>query len=62
LEKKVKCPNCGKATSWEGNPFRPFCCEECKMADLHRWLTEEYLVVEELPFGGEVGEEDNPRP
>ncbi|WP_456395923.1 DNA gyrase inhibitor YacG [Desulfurobacterium sp.] len=45
--KKLKCPTCGKETEWENNPFRPFCSEKCKLADLHKWLTEEYTVIEE---------------
>jgi endogenous inhibitor of DNA gyrase (YacG/DUF329 family) len=53
--KKIKCPNCGKETFWENNPFRPFCSEECKLADLHKWLNEEYKLEEEL------GKEDNSR-
>ena len=24
--------------------WRPFCCERCKMADLGRWLGEDYRV------------------
>ncbi|WP_457568083.1 DNA gyrase inhibitor YacG [Desulfurobacterium sp.] len=44
--KKVKCPTCGRETEWENNPFRPFCSEKCKLADLHRWLTEEYALTE----------------
>ncbi|WP_297444694.1 DNA gyrase inhibitor YacG [Desulfurobacterium sp.] len=42
--KKIKCPICGKETEWENNPFRPFCSKKCKLADLHKWLTEEYVV------------------
>ena len=29
--------------------WRPFCSERCKMADLGRWLTEEYRVPVETP-------------
>ncbi|MEO2082593.1 MAG: DNA gyrase inhibitor YacG [Desulfurobacteriaceae bacterium] len=46
--RSVKCPNCGKPTKWEGNPFRPFCSEKCKLADLSKWLNEEYKVEEEI--------------
>jgi len=46
--KKIKCPNCGKETNWENNPFRPFCSEKCKLADLFKWLNEEYRVEEEI--------------
>ncbi len=51
---KVKCPNCGKETEYEGNPFRPFCSKECKLADLYRWMSEEVGI--ELP---EESEEDD---
>jgi len=27
--------------------WRPFCSERCKMADLGRWLREEYRVADE---------------
>ncbi|GAB6075469.1 DNA gyrase inhibitor YacG [Desulfurobacterium crinifex] len=57
--KKVKCPNCGKETTWENNPFRPFCSEKCKLADLSKWLNEEYALVSEEPV---VEEETDSRP
>jgi endogenous inhibitor of DNA gyrase (YacG/DUF329 family) len=43
---KVKCPICKKLTQWEGNPYRPFCSKECKLADLYGWLNEEYSIKE----------------
>ena len=42
---QVKCPECGKKVEWEGNPFRPFCCERCKNIDLAAWATGEYRVA-----------------
>lgn len=42
---KVECPNCKKSVEWsESNPFRPFCCERCKLIDLGAWANEEYRV------------------
>lgn len=38
------CPNCGKPARWEKNPDRPFCSERCRMIDLGRWSSEEYVV------------------
>jgi endogenous inhibitor of DNA gyrase (YacG/DUF329 family) len=59
--KRVKCPNCGKITNWENNPYRPFCSEKCKLADLSRWLNEEYTIsVEESSL--EEDHENNPSP
>ena len=44
----VNCPTCGKGTLYEGNEFRPFCSERCKLIDFGAWASEEYsLPVEE---------------
>ena len=40
----MKCPTCNKSVPWEDNPFRPFCCERCKLVDLGKWVSEEYRV------------------
>jgi len=41
---KVRCPVCKKKTSWENNPYRPFCSKECKLADLYHWINEDYRI------------------
>jgi len=48
---KARCPRCGKEVKWEGNPFKPFCSERCKLIDLGRWMDEEYRIPseEEVP-------------
>lgn len=44
----VKCPICKTSTPYEGNEFRPFCSERCKLLDFGAWIDEEYaLPVEE---------------
>ena len=48
--KKVRCPQCGKLTRWEGNPYRPFCSEHCQLIDLGQWLSEGYRL--EVPPEG----------
>ncbi len=41
----VDCPTCGKKSAWTtDNPFRPFCCERCKLIDLGAWANEEYQI------------------
>jgi uncharacterized protein len=41
----VKCPHCGKTVSWTAEfPFRPFCCERCKLIDLGEWAMEEKVI------------------
>jgi hypothetical protein len=41
----MRCPICKKSVTWEGNPFRPFCSERCKLIDLDNWLGERYRVA-----------------
>ena len=40
----MRCPICKQSLTWEGNPFRPFCSERCKLLDLDNWLGERYRV------------------
>jgi endogenous inhibitor of DNA gyrase (YacG/DUF329 family) len=35
------------------DPFRPFCSERCKMADLGRWLEGDYAVPTSDKRGGD---------
>ncbi len=41
---KIRCPICREFTTWEENPYRPFCSERCKLIDLGAWASEEYKV------------------
>jgi len=40
----VRCPRCGAACEWAGNPQRPFCSLRCRLIDLGAWLDERYRV------------------
>ncbi|TYP00303.1 hypothetical protein EDC39_101469 [Geothermobacter ehrlichii] len=40
----VRCPSCGKKTSYYGNPQRPFCSERCRNLDLGAWADESYRI------------------
>jgi endogenous inhibitor of DNA gyrase (YacG/DUF329 family) len=40
--------------------WRPFCSERCKLADLDRWLSEEYRVPDEEPPAGDPEEPGDP--
>ncbi|NLI30139.1 MAG: DNA gyrase inhibitor YacG [Nitrospiraceae bacterium] len=42
---KITCPGCKNSTTWEENPWRPFCSERCKMIDLGRWAKEDYRIA-----------------
>jgi endogenous inhibitor of DNA gyrase (YacG/DUF329 family) len=38
------CPICRKETTYQGNPYRPFCSERCRMLDLDNWLSGRYRI------------------
>jgi len=40
----IFCPICKNKTTWEENPWRPFCSERCKLTDLGKWVLEEYTI------------------
>ncbi len=40
------CPVCKTRTTWEENPWKPFCSERCKLIDLGKWVMEEYRIEE----------------
>lgn len=40
----IFCPICKNKTTWEENPWRPFCSERCKLTDLGKWVLEEYKI------------------
>jgi uncharacterized protein len=44
-----RCPFCRRETSWEDNPWRPFCSERCQLIDLGKWASEEYRVPQATP-------------
>ncbi len=41
---RIRCPVCRKVTTWQENPWRPFCSERCKLIDLGKWASEEYRI------------------
>ena len=44
---RVKCPHCGREAEFEGNEFRPFCSERCKLLDFGGWADEDYKLPTE---------------
>ncbi len=55
-EMKVRCPKCGKEVEWEGNPFRPFCSDRCRLIDLGKWMDGDYIIPGESPNDEQVDE------
>jgi endogenous inhibitor of DNA gyrase (YacG/DUF329 family) len=50
----VKCPKCGRKTEYNGNKFRPFCSERCKLIDFGVWADEGFsLPAENTPLSEE---------
>lgn len=39
----MKCPICRKTVQL-GNPDAPFCSERCRLIDLGKWASEEYVI------------------
>lgn len=55
--RKRTCPHCKRAFTSAGladHPSFPFCCDQCRLLDLGRWLNNEYAVVEDLSRGHEL--------
>jgi uncharacterized protein len=41
----VPCPRCGQPSEFSSaNPWRPFCSERCRIADLGAWASERYRI------------------
>ena len=48
--RRVPCPTCKRPALFAPeNPYRPFCSERCRGADLGAWANEQYRV--EVPPG-----------
>ncbi|GAB4349908.1 MAG: DNA gyrase inhibitor YacG [Immundisolibacter sp.] len=54
------CPICGAPSVWSvDNPYRPFCSERCKLADLGSWLNGDYrLPLDALAHERRLDEDD----
>ncbi len=44
MPEDARCPTCRRLTPWDGNPYRPFCSERCKLRDLGNWASERYRI------------------
>lgn len=49
-----RCPNCKRTFEpEEGDPWRPFCSERCRLVDLGRWLDGDYRIPGPAADGAE---------
>jgi uncharacterized protein len=53
----MRCPICQREATWEGNAFRPFCSERCRLLDLDNWLQGRYRIS--TPLGGAEAQGDD---
>ncbi len=54
----MRCPICKRDTPYEGNPYRPFCSERCKLLDLDNWLEGRYRIPGSAQVRDDDGEEN----
>lgn len=49
----MKCPICKTEVQF-GAPDMPFCSPRCKLLDLGKWASEEYVISTPIPPGSAV--------
>jgi uncharacterized protein len=59
MKRKIKCPTCRNLTTWDENPWRPFCSERCKMIDFGDWATERNAIPGKTVSQSLGGEDDD---
>lgn len=52
----LKCPHCDAERESEGNAYRPFCSERCKLLDLGSWISETYRIQQKTEDEDEDGD------
>jgi endogenous inhibitor of DNA gyrase (YacG/DUF329 family) len=52
---KLKCPICKKPVESTAGDF-PFCSERCKLVDLGKWASGQYVVSEPLQDTDEIAD------
>lgn len=55
---RLCCPQCLQPTVWEGNQFRPFCSDRCRLLDLGAWADGSYRIPERQPIPADEQDED----
>ena len=57
--RQVPCPSCKKPALFDpANPWRPFCSQRCRNADLGAWASEQFRVA--APTSADDPEPDDP--
>jgi len=59
--RSARCPTCRRDAPWEGNKYRPFCSDRCRLLDLAAWADERYRFPgEPVPEDASTDGEDPP--
>ncbi len=53
----MKCPICKKPVT-PGNKYMPFCSDRCKLIDLGKWASGEYVISTPLKPGQDPTQQD----
>jgi endogenous inhibitor of DNA gyrase (YacG/DUF329 family) len=59
MPRTVRCPICRREVEWEGNPFRPFCSERCRLLDLGAWAEGRYRIPGKKILPDEEAEDED---
>jgi len=60
MPRQVQCPKCRRDTSWDDNPYRPFCSKRCHLIDLGAWIDERYRIPgQEADLGADGDDEED---
>ncbi|HEX9445064.1 MAG TPA: DNA gyrase inhibitor YacG [Candidatus Binatia bacterium] len=59
MPRMVRCPVCRTEVAWEGNPFRPFCSERCRLIDLGAWAEGRYKIPGKTILSEDEPEDDD---
>lgn len=54
----MQCPTCMSPVAYNGNSYRPFCSQRCKLIDLGRWASGGFRI----PVAESPSEEDQVAP
>ena len=59
MPRVVRCPTCRTEVPWEGNAFRPFCSERCRLIDLGAWAEGRYKIPGKKTVSEDAPENDD---
>ena len=58
--RQVPCPSCRQPALYDpANPWRPFCSQRCRSADLGAWASEQFRVPSVAPTDNEPPPQDD---